>query len=278
MKISSVNASRYEIGLSEDTSSASDHKILVQILRSKPRKKRPPFTTFSRFFGERWKYFPKEGQQEIFYGFTQAIENAKHYIYIEDQYLREQTGGEKEYEIYPSLVRAAKRGVKVILVGSGERDALDMNLFPNGINRTVNSDLQKKVLDKLTPSERNNVVVHRVEHTKVHAKVWAIDDKFAAIGSANMFSRSHTTDQERTAIIATNGPWVRNFRSQLWAEHLRLSEEDSLKLENLEVDDAFGFWRPEWATNKTPKLQRGVIGDEDVLTFVGPGWTNDEES
>jgi phosphatidylserine/phosphatidylglycerophosphate/cardiolipin synthase-like enzyme len=60
----------------------------------------------------------------------------------------------------------------------------------------------------------------------VHTKVWVIDDIFAAIGSANLNNRGMNHDSECTAMIIDGrldrsaGRLVKQFRIDLWAEHL----------------------------------------------------------
>jgi hypothetical protein len=51
--------------------------------------------------------------------------------------------------------------VKVIMVGSGTKDPADAGPVING---TVNTDLQKKVIDPLPQQLRRNVGLWRVEH------------------------------------------------------------------------------------------------------------------
>lgn len=63
-----------------------------------------------------------------------------------------------------------------------------------------------------------------------HSKVWIIDDVIAKIGSANCNRRSYTHDSEMDVIMVdgavSNGAraFARNFRLQLWGEHLGMAE------------------------------------------------------
>ncbi|MEV6494458.1 phospholipase D-like domain-containing protein, partial [Actinoplanes sp. NPDC051633] len=193
-----------------------------------------------------------DGVHEIYLTLVQALGAARRYIYIEDQYFREYPGGDHRFELYPYLRAAAARGVKVILVGSGTRDPAESAPL---INATVNPDLQHKVIDPLPQVLRRNIGLWRVEHLTVHAKVVIVDDRFAAVGSANLFSRSMAgVDTELTAAVVTTGDDVRDLRVQLWAEHLRTPVTDDLRphLENLDL--AIGIFRPEWLP---PEAQAG---------------------
>ena len=216
-----------------------------------------------------------DGVHEIYLTLVQAIGAARRYVYIEDQYFREYPGGDHRFELYPHLRAAAARGVKVILVGSGSRDPAESSPLING---TVNADLQRKVIDPLPPLLRRNFGLWRVEHLTVHAKIVIVDDRFAAVGSANLFSRSMVgTDTELTAALVSTGDTVRDLRVRLWAEHVRAPLTDDLRKSMEDLDLALGVFRPEWlppdapaGSWRTPGMPTGFDPLESVLTLVGP--------
>jgi len=216
-----------------------------------------------------------EGVHEIFHTLVQAIGAAQRYVYIEDQYFKEYPGGDRRFELYPYVRAAAARGVKVILVGSGTRDPAENTPLING---TVNADLQRKIIDPLPQRLRRNIGLWRVEHLTVHTKVVIVDDRFAAVGSANFFSRSMAgVDTELTAAVVTTGDEVRDLRVRLWAEHLRTPLGDELRKHLEDLDLAIGIFRPEWlpphapaGSWRTPGLPAGFEPLETVLTLVGP--------
>jgi len=216
-----------------------------------------------------------EGVHEIYLTLVQAINAARRYVYIEDQYFREYPGGDRRFEMYAHLRAAAARGVKVILVGSGSRDPAESSPLING---TINADLQKKVLDPLPQQLRRNVGLWRVEHLTVHSKIVIVDDRFAAVGSANLFSRSMAgVDTELTAALVSTGDAVRDLRVRLWAEHLRAPLTDDLRKHLEDLDLAIGVFRPEWlpphapaGSWRTPGMPDGFAPLESVLTLVGP--------
>ena len=218
---------------------------------------------------------PPEGVHEVYLTLVQAIGAAQRYIYIEDQYFFEYPGGDHRFELYAHLRAAAARGVKVILVGSGSRDPAESQPL---INATVNGDLQKKVIDPLPQTMRRNIGLWRVEHLTVHSKVVIVDDQFAAVGSANFFSRSMVgVDTELTAALVTTGDTVRDLRVRLWAEHLRTPVNAELRPYLEDLDLAIGMFRPEWlpptaaaGSWRTPGMPAGFDPIESVLTLVGP--------
>lgn len=221
----------------------------VRVLRSLHRRKLDAVLPWRR---QAWDALPSNGIHEVFGTLVTAIEAARRYVYIEDQYLSESAGGDSRYELYPFLRAAAARGVKIVLVGSGIRDPDDPGFYFTPINRVVNDDVVKKVIEPLDPACRSNVVMYRVEHVTVHAKVVLVDDVFASIGSANMFSRSMVgTDNELCAAVSTTTSMVRDLRVQLWAEHLRAEESLDLRTALADLDLALGIFDPTWLPEGT---------------------------
>jgi phosphatidylserine/phosphatidylglycerophosphate/cardiolipin synthase-like enzyme len=283
----------------------------MQVLRSFGPWKIDSLFSFLR---QSWSLLPRQGIQEIYQCHTKAFGSARQYIYIEDQFLEEKMGGKSAYEIYPLLVQAAQRNVKVILLGSGgkergrrlvvkreeniptlpmdeETSQSEMSTLTNQptvyhdrrskLKSRISKDIQTKVLDQLSPEQQRNIVVSQVEHVKMHAKVTLVDDEFASVGSANIFSRSMSgVDHELNVAIVTTGTQVRDLRVKLWAEHLRSPLNQDLKNALHDLGDqglAFGIWRPEWLPQTADRqtwrqrgLPQGFEPIEQVLTFIGP--------
>lgn len=247
----------------------------VRVLRSTFHRKIDSHLSFRR---RGWDLVEPGGHQEIFTTLTTAIGAARRYIYLEDQYLEESVGGNRRFELYPHLCAAAARGVKVILVGSGTRDPEDVDFGGLDINRELNDDLRTKLVVPLRPAERANVVLHRVENCTVHAKLFLVDDRFANIGSANMFSRSMCgADSEMSAAVVTTTTLVRDLRIAVWAEHLRTELTDQVRDALSDLDLALGIWRSEWlpeGVSRTTWRQAGnpagFAPAERALTLVGP--------
>jgi phosphatidylserine/phosphatidylglycerophosphate/cardiolipin synthase-like enzyme len=202
-----------------------------------------------------WDALPHSGYQQVYETLTTAIDAAQRYVYIEDQYLGEELGGRKRYELYPQLRAAAARGVKLIFVGSGTRDPDDPGFHPRPINRTVNRDLRTKIIEQLDGAHRADVAVYRIEHATVHAKLVLIDDAFACIGSANMFSRSMGgVDNEISAAVQTDTSLVRELRLRVWAEHLRTPLTDDVRAALDDLGLALGIWDERWLPPEAPAV------------------------
>lgn len=247
----------------------------VQVLRSFAPRKTDSLVPLGR---RSWRTLPDGGVHEIFTVLSSAIQAARRYVYLEDQYLSESVGGDPRFELWPHLRAAAERGVRVILLGSGVRDPEDPGINLRPINRSLNGDLRRKLIDPLPPERRRNVAVYRLEHATVHAKLTLVDDAFVNIGSANMFARSMSgTDSELSAAAETSSSLVRDLRVAVWAEHLRtpLTAEVRAALEDLDL--ALAMWRAEWRPAGAPAdlWQRagsppGYASKERVLAPVGP--------
>ncbi|WP_211247457.1 phospholipase D-like domain-containing protein [Cryptosporangium arvum] len=207
--------------------------VALRVLRSYA-----PWKVYRR--GMRTPAVVRKGTYEVYGTLITAIRAARRYIYLEDQYFHESPGGNRHYELYGELRAAAERGVKVILVGSGRRDPADGG--DSTVRPVITGDL-RRMIKRLPPPARTNVVMYRVRDLTVHTKLMLIDDVFASIGSANFFSRSMVgTDSELTCAVVTTGRAVTELRVSLWAEHLRAPAVDDLE----DLDTALGIWRTEW--------------------------------
>lgn len=91
----------------------------------------------------------------------------------------------------------------------------------------------------------------------VHAKVYLVDDIWAAIGSANTMRRSLYTDLEQAvAFMDETGDAVRNFRTRLYADHFR--HPDAADFDD--IPGALHAWEPTWgaagsAPSRPPELE-----------------------
>lgn len=245
----------------------------VQVLRSlRPWK----IDHFGTLYRRHWTVLPRYGVQEVFHALAAAIRAARHYIYLEDQYFYEVPGGRRAFRLYGLLREAAARGVRIVLVCSGRKDPVEAGV--NKLRRKVTGDVQRDVIDKLAPADRGNVIMHRIEDLTVHTKLMLVDDVFAAVGSANFFSRSmRGTDTELNTALVTSGDTVRDLRVRLWAEHLRTELTDELRPYLEDLDLAIGMWRPQWlppdapaGTWRVPGYPAGFAPAERVLVPVGP--------
>jgi phosphatidylserine/phosphatidylglycerophosphate/cardiolipin synthase-like enzyme len=230
----------------------------VQILRSRFKSKlnRP-------FQHQAWQTAGGGELTEVFQTLSTAIDGAQRYVYLEDQFLADHPilpplldlavwaavdlvlGGRRlaEFSLFPHLADAVRRGVAVIMVGSGYADPGD--LIPGPKNRTLSRQLAD-----LAAVDPGRLAVWRLEGMTVHTKLCLVDDAFASIGSANLQSRSMIgIDSELQAAVVDTGTTVPTLRARLWAEHLGLDYSSTSGTLRQSLDDlnaALGMWRPAW--------------------------------
>jgi phosphatidylserine/phosphatidylglycerophosphate/cardiolipin synthase-like enzyme len=173
--------------------------------------------------------------------YANALSNANHFIYLENQYfwLHAYYGidmpfmgtdsPEMERNIQ-ELGAALRRGVTVALVlpdhpnvGRAFTDAALARLHEEAPEAATEGRIQVFCLATSTN-------IDGVEHYRpiyVHAKVAIIDDRWSTVGSANLNNRGMRDDTEMNVAIL-NAELARDLRLMLWAEHLGLMSEDDL--------------------------------------------------
>ena len=181
--------------------------------------------------------FAPDGEQTVRHAYRQAIDRAEQYIYIEDQYLW-------PCPFLDQLKNAVGRGVKLILVLAKTYDTAVLD--------AVHNLMQRRFLDELRAVNAENVFAFHLrlpdvtKKIQVHTKAMIIDDRFAAVGTANVNHRSHTCDGEiHVGIVDRDtmprrpegpdtdrvGRLPRAFRKMLWHEHLGTPVADPDPLE-----------------------------------------------
>ena len=227
----------------------------IQVVRSFPDSKE-----FGLISNTPWSTLPRTGVHETKVTFQKMLNAAQRYIYIEDQAF------DAVDSLFPALVEACKRGVKVIAVLPGMPDPLDGT---GPLPRALSSQVRSGIVGKLPPDKQQNLAVYQLKGIIVHSKIVLIDDELMSIGSANFMDRSmeftfQGDDSECSVVAASTGNLVRDLRVRLWTEHLRVpgagAEADELR----DLDLSLGFWRPAWGT--------GITFDHSnsQLVLVGP--------
>jgi phosphatidylserine/phosphatidylglycerophosphate/cardiolipin synthase-like enzyme len=172
-------------------------------------------------------------------GLVRAIENAEHYVYLEDQYFWPSA-------VVDALADAVSRGVTVILTLARDYDVPAFLPYHNFLQNAAIQQLkdaedgsERVFVFHLEQSEEDPETGER-EQIYVHAKTLVVDDRYFAIGSANSNRRSLTTDSELgVAIVDTDsvassfkgqadtvGALALSYRKALWSEHLGIDAAD----------------------------------------------------
>ena len=84
-----------------------------------------------------WDSVPPTGVHEVFETLTAALRAAQRYVYLEDQYLQEDSSAATATRALSPSARRRPPEVKVIMVGSGVRDPEDPGVHLRPINRDL---------------------------------------------------------------------------------------------------------------------------------------------
>ncbi len=180
-----------------------------------------------------------------------AIRRARRFVYIEDQYLtmfdwedyEALLASQDPLNFLPADPDTVAAALRARLVGANPLDFVAI-LIPRRLDeepRFANGviyELRKRFITFLTHGLSDEVKRERLlvfhlrnrtgQFTYVHAKNMVVDDLWASIGSTNLGYRSLTYDSELNcdvidgAIVRGARRYARNFRVELWREHLRL--------------------------------------------------------
>lgn len=234
----------------------------VQVLRSLGKVKTSTFWGASTPWAD---VALADGLRQVRKTLLKAIGAATRYVYVEDQ------AYDSPAVLFPALVAACERGVKVIAVAPGVADPHDGAGNPT-LPREIPERVQEGVVAAIVGSNRSNFAFYQVDATTVHSKIVLIDDEFLCIGSANFRDRSlqetpDGCDSELSIAAVDAGTLVRDVRRRLWCDHLNVDPNDATVREQLEpLGSGLGLWRPAWATSGAPTFPR----PNSKLALVGP--------
>ncbi|MEQ1717578.1 MAG: phospholipase D-like domain-containing protein [Hyphomicrobium sp.] len=169
------------------------------------------------------------GEMTVARAHERAIDQAQHYIYVEDQYVW-------PCSLVDKLVNALARGVHVLLLVARDYDAPGLASIAKG--------LRHQVVTRLREAGGSRFQIRHIEREDgqqvyVHSKVLIVDDCYASVGSANFNARSLTNDTElqigivdqdlvetpfdgKAAVVCR---FAHELRCALWAEHLEVSTD-----------------------------------------------------
>ncbi len=206
---------------------AMESTSLVQVART------IPVLTYS--------FASEDGIQGIAQLYANALGNAQHFVYLENQYFwthaffgidRPRLGidsPDMERNIR-ELAAALQRGATVALVlpdhpnvGRAFTDEGLALLRAEAPEAAAQGRIQAFCL--ATSAEIDGAELYRPIY--VHAKVTIIDDVWSTVGSANLNNRGMRDDTEMN-VATLDAELARGLRILLWAEHLELISEESI--------------------------------------------------
>lgn len=165
--------------------------------------------------------------------YQRAIQQAQRFIYLESQYLWVEGPPKLNFTrvgwesrnmraVVEELAAAAERGVDIALVlpdhpnvGRAVTDETIDWLCQHTPRAIAANRLHFYTLATCSPARDGGM---RYRPVYVHAKVAVIDDRWAAVGSANLNSRGMSHDAELNVVIE-HIAFARGLRQTLWAEH-----------------------------------------------------------
>lgn len=186
--------------------------------------------------------FMRAGEMTVLAGLAKAIRNAECYIYIEEQFLW-------DCELADLIAKQLedKPGLRLIVVLAAESEfpplAKQYSFYLR--SQFLMRVMRVKSVAEIAFGRKTRVYVYGLYQTLarspqavyVHSKLIIIDDRYVAIGSANVDTRSMRIETELTLGIvddlqvgnsSLNGAtavvcqFAKDLREQLWKEHLNL--------------------------------------------------------
>jgi phosphatidylserine/phosphatidylglycerophosphate/cardiolipin synthase-like enzyme len=241
---------------------SADGSAYVQVARTyAPAKKYP---------------FAPSGSLTCLQAIIKAINKAKKFIYIEDQFLfpYPDEGGADSVGVLDALVDALSRIDYLIMVTSthvavngahSHRRDFIQKLYAAAPSKVFVFGMDRSLVKPRVPRSNELAEVGWCEFvwTAVvvdscsgdqsyeseiycHSKVWIIDDVICKIGSANCNRRSYTNDSEMDLVVIDGALGVggrktaQDLRMELWAEHLGLTSRVG---ELQDYKHALYFWQ-----------------------------------
>lgn len=243
-----------------DVSAMTTGKHIIQVARTTPENAQMAD-------GPNEYSFAKNGDYTIWNTIEMAVMNARHYIYIEDQYFNSDA-------LIPLLTTAIGRVEFVIIV-------IPRSNWENNIPSEPDAHQQLTAIrDRVGVQDFDAKVricfleVAVEKNIYVHSKLQIIDDIFVSCGSANLDSRglgvkldnnsnsirSSTCSQECNVMIIDEKvdasgarEFAKNLRTKLWAEHLGLKTSDPYLQDPLIAFNK--YWRSRNPTHHVRFLQ-----------------------
>ncbi len=188
-----------------------------------------------------YSFAPKDGIAGIAQQYANALGNAQHFVYMENQYLwirafygvdRPDLGTDSpDMELnVRELAAALQRGATLALLlpdhpntGRAFTDEGLARLRAEAPDAAAQGRIQAFCL--ASSSEVDGVEDYRPIY--VHAKITIVDDLWSTVGSANLNNRGMRDDTEMNVATLDAG-LARGLRTLLWAEHLELIGEESM--------------------------------------------------
>ena len=220
----------------------------------------------------------KNGEKGVLEMYRRAISNAEDFIYMENQYFTN-----------PYIVKAIKAALEnnedlqLILVINGNPDVPTYRFYQHHRLKKIGLDLDGPLLEHPRIGVYNlwgleeKKEPHTLQPFYVHSKVSIVDDKWATIGTSNLDGSSLSGAEEFTQItnpdlhlnmeinavildteeVKTGN--VKNFREELWSEHLGLNKMEKNSGGWLEIWREIALKNVELLKKDKPLMQGHIL-------------------
>lgn len=168
--------------------------------------------------------FADRGEFGIYHSLINLISEAKHFIYIENQYF----WSTHVFEALSKAINTRRTGpfrIMVVLPASADDGKYDNDKH---VARLRKLDKGRGIISFYSlytsgPNMGHHAFTYREIY--VHSKTVIIDDEWFLVGSANLNNRGLITDSEIDALVH-DPDLARELRLALWAEHLNMSPSE----------------------------------------------------
>ena len=200
-------------------------------------------------------------QYDIRERYQRAVKDATKYIYIENQYFRDE-------DFTDTLIAQLdnESDLRIIVVLPLTPEEVKKGQTPDPLNDHA-LFLQHREIEKLRAASADRVGIYSLMRTAkndiyVHAKLMIIDDAWATIGSANINQRSFGLDGEVNVIMRDDAA-AKALRLALWGEHFKIDDSNRARAD---LANATGFvtWWNELAAKRTADIQAHGKSDSRV--------------
>ncbi len=189
-----------------------------------------------------YSFAPQDGIQGIAQLYANALSNARHFVYMENQYFWTHafygidrpglgTDSPDMERNVRELAAALQRGATVALVlpdhPNTGRDFTDAGLARLRAE-APDAAAQGRIQSFCLAASAEVGGEERYRPIYVHAKVTIVDDLWSTVGSANLNNRGMRDDTEMN-VATLDAELARGLRMLLWAEHLELIGEESMR-------------------------------------------------
>ncbi|HEY6759967.1 MAG TPA: phospholipase D-like domain-containing protein [Baekduia sp.] len=217
--LTAANAATRRVSMPIGATAELDSK---SIALADPDQARPSFPcqvhrTISRYRNDR-RGIPDLLRRDVLDGYLLAIGLAEDFIYIENQYFREQAIADAIIDRH-----VKQRGLQTLIVLPDVVEEL-LTGPPDPVSE-LGILLQHNAIDRMQKAIGPNLGLYTMKRPQddrmvyVHAKVLIVDDVYGNLGSANAHPRGFRMDTELN--LAWHDPvTVRRLRTDLWKEQL----------------------------------------------------------